>query len=395
MRAKVILALFPLILYIFPNLTMAQIYTLTQTYTVTDLGPLSPTAINTWGQVVGNYNNHAYMWTKTAGLRDLGLLTGGSFSYAAAINDRGTVVGTADGRGTVVSLQPGIDNLQCSNLTQPFVWTHRTGMQGLGTVSMQPFLAPYGCSLAFYGGAINGSGQVVGNTTEVGTYQYGFLWTHAAGMVLFGGTWPPTFVNGISKTGKIIGQNNHSGSYIGHSTWWKDGVNLTSVSGGADLGSLGGGADITTYASAANGINDRGQIVGWSTIGPISGWIGNPVHAVLWTKAGAIRDLGTLFGDTTSSASKINLFGQVVGSSGNTLYDVEVHPVAPFEVIGRAFIWSERSGMRDLNTLIPSGSGWALTIATDINVWGQIVGQGTRYGKPHGFLLTPRSFFQF
>jgi len=47
-----------------------------QRYTVTDLGPLSPTGINTWGQVVGNYNNQAYIWA-FGHTRSLGTLTGG------------------------------------------------------------------------------------------------------------------------------------------------------------------------------------------------------------------------------------------------------------------------------------------------------------------------------
>jgi hypothetical protein len=38
-----------------------------QVYTVTDLGQLSPTAINTWGQVVGNLNGQAFIWTKFSG----------------------------------------------------------------------------------------------------------------------------------------------------------------------------------------------------------------------------------------------------------------------------------------------------------------------------------------
>ena len=51
-----------------------------QRYTITDLGPLAPTGINSWAQVVGNYNDHAYIWTKWEGRRDLGLLPGGTFS---------------------------------------------------------------------------------------------------------------------------------------------------------------------------------------------------------------------------------------------------------------------------------------------------------------------------
>ena len=43
----------------------------------------------------------------------------------------------------------------------------------------------------------------------------------------------------------------------------------------------------------------------------------------------------------------------------------------------------------DLNTLLPSGSGWTLLAATGINDLGQIVGYGTYDGNNQGFLLTP------
>src|ERR1035441_3724569 len=36
----------------------------TQVYKVTDLGPLAPTAINNWGQVAGNLDGHAFIWTQ-------------------------------------------------------------------------------------------------------------------------------------------------------------------------------------------------------------------------------------------------------------------------------------------------------------------------------------------
>ena len=47
------------------------------------------------------------------------------------------------------------------------------------------------------------------------------------------------------------------------------------------------------------------------------------------------------------------------------------------------------NNMRDLNGLIPSGSGWVLTEARDINDSGRIVGTGWRNGEQRGFLLTP------
>jgi probable HAF family extracellular repeat protein len=46
--------------------------------------------------------------------------------------------------------------------------------------------------------------------------------------------------------------------------------------------------------------------------------------------------------------------------------------------------------MQDLNSLIPVGSGWVLSIANGINDSGEIVGYGLIHGKTHGFLLTPQ-----
>lgn len=369
----------------------------TQVYKVTDLGPLAPTAINNWGQVAGNLNGHAFIWTKWGSL-DLGTLAGGTFSRALAINDFAAVTGTADGPGTVISQDPGlVPNQECSDLTQPFVWTPRKGMQGLGTVGPSAWW-PDWCNKPFYATGINALGQVVGYTTEGGSlYQWGLVWTSADGMTLFGGSWPPTMVNGVSNTGQMVGQNSGlPDPLIGHATSWKSGA-------ATELVELGGGAD-GDHTSSANGVNDLGKVVGWSTTIPLSKdcfWdlVECPMHAVLWTQSGGILDLGTLPGDTFSTASNINFFGQVIGSSGNTLVSQGWGGTGgsgfqgqggAIEVIGRPFIWSQRSGMQDLNTLIPANSGWVLSSATGINFWGQIVGSGTRNGKPHGFLLTPK-----
>ena len=364
-----------------------------QVYTVTDLGPLSPTAINSWGQVVGNFNGQAFIWTQFTGRKGLGKLTGGTSSYASSVNDLGVVTGTADGPGTVISPYSFIPNQVCSDLTQPFVWTRRNGMQGLGTVMFATDSGFLWCDLPFYGTGVNALGQVVGyGATGPNFFQYAFLRTSADGMTSFGGSFPPTTANGVSDTGEIVGQNSISIIDIGHATSWKNDLPT-------DLGTLGGGPDVVFYSSSANGVNDLGQIVGWSTTAAISlgecsdDFVpgGCPMHAVLWTPSGAIRDLGTLPGDTVSAASKINIFGLVIGSSGNTIVQKGQSPSFP-QVVGRPFIWSERKGMEDLNTLISGSSGWVLDSATGINFWGQIVGSGTLNGHARGFLLTPTIF---
>ena len=76
-----------------------------------------------------------------------------------------------------------------------------------------------------------------------------------------------------------------------------------------DLGVLPHGS-----SSVATGINNLGQIVGYSnlTAGPLST---TPTHAVAWN-LGAIHDLGVLRPDDVSSqATGINDAGQVVGGS--------------------------------------------------------------------------------
>jgi uncharacterized membrane protein len=217
----------------------------------------------------------------------------------------------------------------------------------------------------------------------------------ANGMGLFGGGWPPTFPTAVSNTGQVVGQDGVSFTQ-GRATSWKNGQST-------DLASL-VQPDSLLYSTSANSVNDVGQIVGWSTTSPLvdpspcyaAVATDCPMHAVVWTEDGAVNDLGTLPGDSVSMAQKINFFGLVIGASGNSIISpVEgtIQFLGPPQVIGRPFIWSQSRGMQDLNSLIASNSGWVLNSVSDINIWGQIVGSGTRNGQAHGFLLTPKNPF--
>jgi probable HAF family extracellular repeat protein len=92
-------------------------------------------------------------------------------------------------------------------------------------------------------------------------------------------------------------------------------------------------------------------------------------------------DLGTLGWDF-SWATGINDDGQVVGYSYGQL------PFTPDNAT-HAFIYANHT-MYDLNMLLPVNSGWILTQANAINNFGQIVGQGIINGQNHAFLFAPK-----
>lgn len=379
---------------------LTPLFATAQRYTVTDLGKISPTAINIWGQVAGNLKGHAYIWTKFGGLQDLGTLAGGSSSSPSAINDLGVVVGVADGPATVVS--PNGVAHTCADVPQGFAWNQKSGMQGFGFTligGMNPCLEP-STSIVGYATGINDFGKVVSTDNwSSNSYVLAFLWTQSTGLTQLPFPtnldliYPLTEANGINNYSQMVGA---VGCCIdldqGHAFLWDNN------NGTADLGTLGGpDTDFHEYCSEANGINDQSQVVGWSTTIPVP--VGPPCivadtnapHAFVWSQQNGMQDLGTLSGDTMSMAYANNLFGQVIGTSGNSVASIPYHGLLGLTVVGHPFIWTQNRGMQDLNNLINSNSGWELNTATGINLWGQIVGEGMKNGKPRGFLLTPKT----
>jgi probable HAF family extracellular repeat protein len=103
-------------------------------------------AINNSEQIVGwtgvprqvSSYSHAFLWSASTGMQDLGTLPTGNTSYALGINNSGSIVGFS---GTTLG-------------NRAFLWTPSGGMQDLGTL---------GQDSDAYG--INDSGQVVGITS--------------------------------------------------------------------------------------------------------------------------------------------------------------------------------------------------------------------------------------
>jgi probable HAF family extracellular repeat protein len=300
-----------------------------------------------------------------------------------------------------------------------YVWDSVHGMQQIGTVHNEAR------SLAF---SINNAGQVVGNswtTTEkydrkIGFYNYkttenGFLWSSSAGMKDLGSNVSPV---GINNSGEIAGD---TGSPQVASLW--NGKNWT------QLGILPGG-----NSSLASGINDFGQVVGWSNPNGIE-------SAFLWTPSnpngttGSMIDLGTGYAAAINGKGQIT--GQAVATNGNAFLWTPSSPngtsgtmialgtLDPSANGGNASSWGvalNRSGvvvgasnpsgatsesqthaviwqqgtnggytLTDLNTVIASGAGWTLRWADAINDSGDIVVEATNssFSGWYALLLTP------
>ena len=119
-----------------------------------------------------------------------------------------------------------------------------------------------------------------------------------------------------------------------HAALW-DGSTVT------DLGVLGGGT------SLALGVNNAGQVVGWSTAPTY-------YHGFIW-QSGTMSDLGSFGGAAFDQASAVNALGQVAGWSASALDGNVDHP----------YIW-QNGVMTDLGG---QGRAWG------INEAGAVVGE--------------------
>lgn len=310
---------------------------------------------------------------------ELGLLPGGTYTYAAAINNAAQVAGAAD-EGfdnpaviwngtiptTVVNAVPGfgsvgsaINNLGVmvgggSPPNGAFVWSP-TLYNRLGPA--------YGI---YSPNSINDSGTIVGD----GPPSLALFWAspYATTWTLLPQLFPENFslssASGINNAGQIVGASVLIDDFpfingAQHATLW-NGEKVT------DLGTLGG-----TNSDAA-AIGDSGQIVGWADTQS------GAQHAAMWIGT-KVTDLGTLSG-TNSHANAVNSSGEIVGAADT----------ASGAQHAALFIGGK---VTDLNSALSSSLARYVTLteATGINDSHLIVANGTdsRTGLNLGFLLTP------
>jgi len=311
-------------------------------YTITNLGTLggnsSAYGLNQLGDVVGNYvaadgQTHAFIWRPSTGIEEIGT-AGLTLGHAWDINDDGLVCGYAG---------------QTYNGKLAYRWEH-DGDTWVGTW-LGEVDSDYPTSYAM---AVNNARQIVGVDVE-GLSSGGFLW-EAGSMHYVGSSKGITDINEAGQAagyvyytaGNIYGWGNRY-----HAAYF-DGTQLINI-----------GKTYKSEHSYAYGLNDHGQVVG------------NLANEAFVWESGVFTMLGALRSGYYSHANAINNAGVVVGYadiSGSTRH---------------ALIWTSESGMVDLNTLLPTGSGWELMHAFDINNAGQIVGAGLLNGEQRGFLLSP------
>jgi probable HAF family extracellular repeat protein len=278
-----------------------------------DLGPGIAVDINSTGRVVGNDDNHVFVWAPREGRRELGTF-GGLSASAADLNDRGQIAGTV-----MVPVESGFQS-------HAFRWDPRQGVRDLG---------PGTTAL------INRSGQVAGLESDMA----GYLWDSRTGRTPIVAQ-PPEGVSGYLV--EITGINDRAqvvGTALQAFRWDPKG-------GARSLDTLG------AMSSGARDVNNRGQVVGRVQV-PME----DVDHAYVWTAATGMVDL------TTGADFAYNAEATAINERGDVAGWTKTGGGPPG---GQAFLWQDSVGLRTLGTL-----GGDASTAVDVNEQGWVAGTAT------------------
>ncbi|MEQ1661543.1 MAG: autotransporter domain-containing protein [Thiobacillus sp.] len=294
------------------------------------------------GQLNGLLGNEAFLWTSLTGMVRLGVLPGGSSSYAYATSGNGqAVVGASE-------------NALFNN--EAFLWTMTGGIQGLG------FLPGGVTSQA---SAVNSSGSVIvghGDNALGQTEAFRYDSNGMAGLgFLAGGI--GSQATGVSGDGAVIAGWGGNVNGQTEAIRWEQGA------------AYGLGLFPSGSFSEAHGISADGTaIVGFGD--NVTGL----VEAALW-KNNTLTGLGFLTGGVSSQAFAVNTDGSVVVGKADDAFGNNL-----------AFRWDTGNGMQSVETwLLAAGAntqGWQLHEASGVNADGSVVvGQGTDpFGATRAYL---------
>lgn len=318
------------IIFLFNVITITTSISWAQEYEIADLGEIAEGdvfayEVNYYNNIVGKSGNTSYqkafMW-KRGHMNELGS------GFALGINDNKVIVG---GDGVNALLWENGETIVIGRLPDD----SRAHAQ-----------------------AINNQRQVAGSSYARGSGDTSaFIWLDGIFTELgtLGGQ--ESYAADINNKSQIVGISDIGGALsYDHGFLWQDGV-MT------DLGVL-NGAEI----SFANGINDKGDIVGSCITN------GEPEIAVLW-EGEQITQLEPPYQGKRYRALDINNNGVIIGVTQNASnYDV-------------ACVWIDGVAV-DLNSYV-GGSGWQLRSANAINDRGVITGYGIFNGITRGYIMIP------
>jgi probable HAF family extracellular repeat protein len=331
------------------------------------------------------FSSAAWLEAQSYTVTDLGVLAGDQMSTAQGLNDQGQAVGSSSNENGEFSVATLFSGGQAVSL---------------GT------LGPSDDTIAE---SINDSGQVTGysydtNTEISNTFLYsGGKLVDISDASLFPGGSDGTGINGA---GQVCGYGWPANSTNTHAFLYSGGTTV-------DLGTLGGAE------SVAEAIDSAGQVVGQSQAADGS------THAFLYSN-GKMQDLGIPSGDNASSAITVSENGLILGELGvGSGIDVGIYKNGAWtdvgtgavptginnsgQIVGSSVIPGVYSGPKsqrrhaqdigvilvngtftNLNTLIPTGSGFTIIMAWAINNSGQILCDATTPDdETHAVLLMP------
>lgn len=324
-------------------------------YVIEDLGTLYNGTVSygvglaSNGSLVGTADQAGGLWRAVyspggvGSAQNLGTLPGGKNSFGYGVNSSGQVVGSSE------------IEIEGRTYTHAFITDPAGKMLDLGTLSS----GGMGTSKAF---AISEGGYVTGYSTVDGPGGEQAFRIGTDGVMKALGTLPGGYSSvgyDINETGAVTGTARTD--YGAHRAFL-----FTDDGGMISLGAL-----PTGNATHGMGLNSRNEVVGYGDLGDGS------QHAFFWSESRGLLDLGMPFDATGSLAHDINARSEIVG----------FHRTRTGET--RATLWKLLDDeVIDLNSLLPTDSGWLLTEALGINDAGQIVGTGRYNGQTHGFRLS-------